>query len=155
MTTAMRLRIEPPPTFSGTKDEDFDRWAKRLKNYMSLNDTDYLSLMTYAETTTDVITMADLAERDTEAGETTKQTHTLYYILTGLVVGTAFVLIDEITDNNGLEAWRRLTTRYARTKTHTAIATLVSIVNAKFDDKNFETTFAKLESNITKLEQAI
>ena len=34
--TSQRVRIDPPNKFSGR--EDFDRWMRRLRNYMTLTD---------------------------------------------------------------------------------------------------------------------
>ena len=34
-----KLKIEPPPKFTGK--EDYERWFKRLTNYLSLSDENY------------------------------------------------------------------------------------------------------------------
>ena len=72
-----------------------------------------------------------------------------------VVTDSAYTLIDQVADSNGMEAWRLLSTRYAKSSQQTAIITLVSIVNTKFEDRTFETTFAKWESQVTKFERAI
>ena len=90
-----------------------------------------------------------------ETGTTRKMASVLYYVLAGLVDGPAYVLVDQVEDSNGLEAWRLLYQRYARTNIQNAIMTLVTLVNTKLDDKDFETKFSKWESDITKFERAI
>ena len=73
---------------------------------MSLSDPDYAALMNWAELETTVIDDALMRERDTTDGETRQQATTLYYVLSGLVEGTAYALVDDVTDKNGFEAWR-------------------------------------------------
>ena len=128
-----------------------------MTNYMSLTDSRYARIMTWATEQTTVITMAQLLNPDTPDDlTTTRQASVLYYVLSGLLEGQAFVLIDQVEDADGLEAWRKLHARYAKTKTQSAIMGLVTIVNTKFhNDKDFETKFSKWDNDITKFERAI
>ena len=79
----------------------------------------------------------------------------LYYVLTGLVEGPAYTIVDQVEDSNGWEAWRLLQDRYGQTKIQNAIMRIVTIVGTKFHEKNFETTFAQWETEISKFEVAI
>ena len=151
----VRFKIEPPPKYTGTGN--FEEFAKRFTNYMSLSNVRYGDLMRRAANNPTPVLTARLDSLDDglETGTTRKMASVLYYVLAGLVDGPAYVLVDQVEDSNGLEAWRLLYQRYARTNIQNAIMTLVTLVNTKLDDKDFETKFSKWESDITKFERAI
>ena len=156
MAGNLKLRIDPPSKFSGR--ENYEEFSKKLRNYMCLSDLRYAELMTWSTRRTTEITLTQLRERDVDeqAGITEKLSSLFYYVLSGLMEGPAYTIVDQIEDSNGFEAWRRLHTRYARTKMQSAIMKLVTIVSTKFNnEKNFETTFAEWENDITKFEAAV
>ena len=130
----LKLRIDPPAKFSGSSYEEF---AKKLRNYMCLSDLAYADLMNWATKQPTTITRQQMHERDVdEKFETTlKLSYLFYYVLSGLTEGPAYTIVDQIEDANGLEAWRRLAQRYAKTKLQNAIMMLVSIVNTKFAER--------------------
>ena len=113
--------------------------------------------MSWATKRSTEITRAQLREQDIDldAGTTEKLSSLFYYVLSGLTEGPAYTIVDQIEDANGFEAWRRLSNRYAKTKLQSAIMTLVTIVNTKFNEKDFETTFAEWENYINKFEMAV
>ena len=149
-----QLKIDPPDKFNGKGD--FDYFYMRFKNYMMLSDQDYGPIMKFAEEAQSPVTRDEQDAMDvSHAGETRRLSTLLYYVLSGLVTDSAYTLIYQVADSNGMEAWRLLTNRYAKTNQQTAITTLVSIVNTKFEDRTFETTFAKWESQVTMFERAI
>lgn len=126
---------------------------------MCLSDLAYSELMGWASRQTDTITRTQLRERDVaeqHTGATERLGSLLYYVLSGLVEGPAYTIVDQIEDANGLEAWRRLHVRFAKTKLQSAIMRLVTIVTTKFhSEKTFETTFSEWENEIAKFEQAV
>ena len=54
-----------------------------------------------------------------------------------------------------LEAYRKLSYRYARNKLQNAVLRMASIVNIKFQDSNFENAFTEWESEIFKLDTSL
>ena len=126
----VRFKIEPPPKYTGKGN--FEEFAKRFTNYMSLSNVRYGDLMRKAANNPTPILTARLDSLDEglePEGTTRKMASILYYALSGLVDGPAYVLVDQVEDSNGLEAWRLLYQRYASTNTHNAIMTLVALVN--------------------------
>ena len=79
----------------------------------------------------------------------------LYYILTSYLEGTAYLIVDQLDECNGYEAWRRLARRFLRSKTQSGLTTLISIVNTKFPEDNIEAVLSKWEKDITQFERAI
>ena len=79
----------------------------------------------------------------------------LYYTLMSLVGGSAYTILEQVEEENGCEAYRRLYLRYARTKMQNAIMRIATIVNMKFHDSNFETTFTEWESEMHKIEVSL
>ena len=129
-----------------------------MRSYMCLSDLNYADTMQWATKRTTEITRQQLRGRDVDdshAGYNEKLSSLFHYVLSGLVEGPAYTIVDQVEDANGFEAWRRLHARFARTKMQSAIMMLVTIVNTKFHEKNFETTFAEWENNITKFESAV
>ena len=154
----MRLRIDPPNKFEGS--ENFEDFANRVTSYMSLSNEHFRNLLTVCCKFPSEVTEYELLQADTRyqlaAGTSQKLSNTFYYVLSGLVEGAPSILIDQIDDDNGFEAWRKLHARYAKTKLQTSIMMLVEIVNTKFDnDKTFESKLTKWEANITKFEKSI
>ena len=110
----IKLKIDPPEKFNGKSD--FDYFAKRLKNYMMLSDQDYGPIMKFAENAQSPVTMDEQDAMDVaHSGETRRLSSLLYYVLSGLVTDSAYTLFDQVADSNGMEAWRLLTNRYAKT----------------------------------------
>ena len=121
MAGNLKLRIDPPAKFNGT---DYETFAKKLRNYMCLSDLNYAECMNWAVKRTTEITREQLRERDVDeerAGYNEKLGSLFYYVLSGLVEGSAYTIVDQIEDSNGFEAWRRLHARYAKTKMQSAI----------------------------------
>ena len=109
MDNLIKLRIDSPPKLTG--NENFEEFVKRFTNYMSLSSSRYGDLMRRAANNVDVIVTERLNEvvlEDEPTGTTRKFAGILFYVLVRLVDGSAYVLIDQIEDANGLEAWRRL-----------------------------------------------
>ena len=156
-----KLKIEPPTKFNGRGD--FDRWFKRLANYLSLSDEHYrLALDEIAKGPNRVIVPTPhYAEMDQAygltAGTTAVMSRSLYYILDGLLDDTSppYALLDSTMEHNGFDVIRKLCERYGKAKQIKSILLLVKIVTTRLDDSNFENAFATWESDVTKFELAI
>ena len=72
-----------------------------------------------------------------------------------LVEGSAFSILEQVEEGNGLEAYRKLSYRSARNKLQNAVLRMASIVNIKFQDSNFENAFTDWESEIFKLDTSL
>ena len=79
----------------------------------------------------------------------------LYYTLMSLVQGSAYTILEQVEEENGCEAYRRLYLRYAKTKMQNAIMRIATIVNTRFHDTNFETTFTEWGSELHKIEVSL
>ena len=151
------LKLPNPPRFSGTPKENFDEWEKKFRNYMSsMVNQKFDDELTYtakqeAEMTKEIIAQFN---DELEEGEAEGRSSMLYYALTSYLEGTAYLIIDQLNDNNGYEAWRRLTKRFLKSKTHSALTTLIAIVNTKFPDDHFETALTTWEKEIQQFERA-
>ena len=152
----VKLQVEPPHKYDGTKP--YEDWSKRFTNYMCLQDQRFGKLLKWASGQPDEI--CDL-ELDSISGgsasidDLTKMSTLIYYLLSGLLTGAPFVLLDQIQDQNGVEVWRKLYQRYAKTKTQSLMSTLMKIVNTKFTEDNFEATLAQWENDVSKFELVI
>ena len=142
------MRLQPPDKYDG--DTDFDRFAKLLKAYMGCQDRDYSDLLHYAETSQTPITQTELTvmnnnamTRGREDGEFKVLNSPFYYVLISLTDKGAFTIVDNVEDSNGMEAWRRLCERYAKTKRQKSVMSLVAIMAMKLpDDSTLENKFS-------------
>ena len=119
MPTGIKLRIDPPGKFAGKSEEHYEEFSKQLRNYMSIQDMRFGEFMLWAQRETMGITeeMIDAHDDIDDDNHTTRKLSTLlYYVLGSLTEGTAYVLVDQVENNNGWEALRRLELRYSRTK---------------------------------------
>ena len=53
----------------------------------------------------------------------------LYYVIISLTDKGAYTIVDAIDDYNGMEAWRRLSERYARTRRQKSVMALATLMN--------------------------
>ena len=155
-----KLRVEPPAKYTGTAKEDFERWYRRITNYMCLTDETFGTILTEIKDNAKTpITDTTLANIDTRMaladGSAQNMARAMYYTLDSLLGDAPLLLIEAIPDMNGFEALRQLCHRYMKSKQMTGILLLVKIINYKFNDKDFETSFATWENDVTKFEQAI
>ena len=128
------LKLPVPSKFGGTTKENFDEWEKKFRNYMALCDKSHTDEMLWASQQTTEIAKGDLAQFDDDLSvdECWGRSLALYYILTSYLEGTAYLIVDQLDECNGYEAWRRLARRFLRSKTQSGLTTLISIVNTKF-----------------------
>ena len=80
----------------------------------------------------------------------------LYYTLLSVLEGGAQLVIEQVEEENGLEAYRLLNLRFAKSKMQKAIMRMATIVNVKFHDNgNFETIFSDWEYEIHKFNSSV
>ena len=88
-------------------------------------------------------------------GTTAKLSTQLYYVLYGLLELPARNLIEEIDDDNGIEALRRLYERYKKSKILSVVGYLNRITTTKFEERTFAATFMDWETDMTRLEATL
>ena len=163
MLEGIKLKVDPPGKFSGTTKDNYEDFEKRLRTYLCLTDTRFPKLLKWALKCTVPITGDALAVYVQENGGDTatvdairnRMNPFLYYTLMSLVQGSAYTILEQVEEENGCEAYRRLYLRYAKTKMQNAIMRIATIVNTKFHDANFETTFTEWESELHKIEVSL
>ena len=154
------MRLQPPDKYDG--ETDFDRFSKLLRAYMGCQDRDYSDMLHHAETSQTPITQTELnvmndnaVTRGREDGEFKVLNSRLYYVLISLTDKGAFTIVDNVEDSNGMEAWRRLCERYARTKRQKSVMSLVAIMGMKLpDDNTLENKFSQFETELDRYEKA-
>ena len=78
---------------------------------MCLSNLRFAQLMKWATTKDQPIDEALMTKQDIDEEQeesTIKLSSLFYYVLSGLVEGPAYTIVDQVEDANGLEAWRRL-----------------------------------------------
>ena len=153
LSDKVKLKVPQPEKFSGGAKENYEDFEKKLRTYLCLSDPKFPTLLKWAVDETDDITNELITERVNDAEKTTDTLNRLqpflYYTWLSLIQGSAQTLVDQVTDENGLEAYRRLHQSYAKSKMQNAIMRMATIVNTKFvDNANFQTTFADWEYEI-------
>ena len=125
------MKLLPPERYDG--ETDFERFAKLLTAYMGCQDTDYCDMLEVASKRDAPITTADIngmattsVQRGREPGELKLLNARLYYVLISLTDKGAFTIVDNVEDSNGMESWRKLSDRFARTKRQMAVMSLVA-----------------------------
>ena len=155
----IKLKVDPPGKFSGTTKDNYEDFEKRLRTYLCLTDTRFPKLLKWCLTRTMPITQETMHELSNDPAEVnalkSQMNPFLYYTLMSLVGGSAYTILEQVEEENGCEAYRRLYLRYARTKMQNAIMRIATIVNMKFHDSNFETTFTEWESELHKIEVSL
>ena len=155
----IKLKVDPPGKFSGTTKDNYEDFEKRLRTYLCLTDTRFPKLLKWCLTRTMPITQETMHELSNDPAEVnalkSQMNPFLYYTLMSLVGGSAYTILEQVEEENGCEAYRRLYLRYARTKMQNAIMRIATIVNMKFHDSNFETTFTEWESEMHKIEVSL
>ena len=159
----VKLKVDPPSKFTGTTKDNYEDFEKRLRTYLCLTDTRFPKLLKWTLTQDMPINNNSFETYAVENGLTevdlrTLQFHMnpfLYYTLMSLVQGSAYTILEQVEEENGCEAYRKLYLRYAKTKMQNAIMRIATIVNTKFHDANFETTFTEWESELHKIEVSL
>ena len=154
----VKLKVDPPSKFAGTTKDNYEDFEKRLRTYLCLSDTRFPKLLRWALNQGMPNTAAMLANYGRENGLSEDDLRSLqyqmnpflYYTLMSLIEGSAYTILEQVEEENGCEAYRKLYHRYARTKMQNAIMRMATIVNTKFLDSNFETMFTEWESEIHK-----
>ena len=162
----VKLKIDPPEKFSDMETINFEKHARKLKAYMSMTDKRFVKLMDWAEKENTPINLEEASlvcgesadgEAESRMGDTERLSGTLNYVLMQLFedLPTASSMLEGIDDYNGLEAWRLIVRRYAKTKSHLALLGLAKVIYVNFkNDAEFETKFNRWELDIARFEKA-
>ena len=159
-TEKVKLKVNLPERFTGSSKENYEEFEKKLRTYLCLTDSGYAIALRWAITQTMPITTASI---NTNWQEPAKREHIhtklqsfLYYTLLSLIEGSAQTIVEQVEEENGLEAYRKLHQRFAKTKMQNAIMRMAAIVNMKFNDNaNFETTFSDWEYEIHRFNESV
>ena len=158
-----KIKLELPPRFSGKDNNyEFEAFIKRLRNYMCIQESDYSALFDYFKRDNSeklVVTTEHYADLDSNLvllpGTTAKLSQQLYYVLYGLLELPARNLVEDIDNDNGVEALRRLHERYKKSKMLNVVHYLHKITTTKFEERTFAATFMDWETDLSKLEAAL
>ena len=88
-------------------------------------------------------------------GTTARLRTPLCYVLYGLLELPARNLIEEIDDDNGVEALRRLHERYKKSKILNVVNYLHRITSTKVEERTCAATFMDWETDLGKLEATL
>ena len=107
-TEKAKLKVNLPERFSGGLKDNYEEFEKKLRTYLCLTDSTYALLLKWAveqgvPITTDMIKVAvnDSTEYDAVLGQLQLF---LYYALLSLIEGSAQTIIEQVEEENGLEA---------------------------------------------------
>ena len=159
----IKLKVDPPSKFSGTTKDNYEDFEKRLRTYLCLSDTRFPKLLKWSLQQGMPINTSMLTNYARENNLSEEELRSLqfqmnpflYYTLMSLIEGSAYTILEQVEEENGCEAYRKLYLRYARTKMQNAIMRMATIVNTKFHDTHFETMFTEWESEIHKIELSL
>ena len=119
-TEKVKRKVNLPERFSGGSEENYEEFAKILPTYLCLTDSHYAEILQWSIDQTMTIANASI---DVAINDVAKATHVktktqpcLYYTLLSLIDGSAQTIIEQVEEENGLEAYRKLHQRYAKTK---------------------------------------
>ena len=121
----VKLKIEPPTKFTGGSKDNYEDFERRLRTYLSLTDTRFPKLLKWAVqqgmpiTNDSVKTHLDSENYVAEQVNVvlTQMNPFLYYTLVSLIEGAAYTILEQVDEENGFEAYRKLYARFAKTKT--------------------------------------
>ena len=134
--------IKAPKDFTG-RDEEWNSFKFKLRNYLTLLDVDYDSLLDSSEA-------SELEIRQDALGETAKKLSVqLYALLAQLCQDRALKLVKKVKDRCGFEVWRLLHTRYEPKVDGRFMGMLSSILNPGF------TTLDRFEDELNDWEEEI
>ena len=142
------MRLGKPEVFAG-KEAKWEEWYFKFKAYMTSVGGNYASLLAACETTNREIKITDLDEDDAA------QSRKLYLALVMLTSDAALRIVQSVTDNNGLEALRRLTRRFNPVTQGRVLATLNAILQVDLggDEAVLMDRVVQWEEKITEFEQ--
>ena len=135
-TEKIKLKVSLPEKFSGGSKDNYEEFEKKLRTYLCLSDTRFAILLKWALTREDPITKEMITVEVNDDVQTnytlTQMQPFLYYTLMSVLEGGAQLVIEQVSEGNGLEAYRLLHLRFANSKMQTANMRMATIVNVKF-----------------------
>ena len=120
----VKLKVRLPDSFSGGSKENYEEFEKRLRTYFCLTDPNYAEILKWAVAQTMPITTTTINMLAT-GDEKRNYIHSklqpfLYYTLLSLIEGSAQTIVEQVEEENGLEAYRKLHQRFAKSKLQNA-----------------------------------
>ena len=118
----VKLKVEPPAKFTGGTKDNYEDFERRLRTYLSLTDTRFPRLLKWAVLQGMPITADSVRtylSSENYAAEQINMVLTsmnpfLYYTLVSLIEGSAYTILEQVDEENGLEAYRKLYARFAK-----------------------------------------
>ena len=112
----IKLKVDPPSKFSGTTKDNYEDFEKRLRTYLCLSDTRFPKLLKWTLNQGMPITntmLMNYAREHTLSEEELKSLQFqmnpfLYYTLMSLIERSACTILEQVKDENALEACRKL-----------------------------------------------
>ena len=146
----IKLNTEPPSKFTGGTKDNYEDFEKRLRTYLSLTDTRFPKILKWVVNqgmpiTTEQAEAYLRSENHNEEGIKAilyQMNPFLYYTLVSLIEGSAYTILEQVDEETGFEAYRKLYAILAKTKMQNAIMRMASIINIKLHDTTFENMFA-------------
>ncbi len=160
MANLQSLRLPEPPKYDGATD--FEKWSKQIRTYLMCANVHYGEMMDYVQDRGSAVDLgvlrAILNEYQKHGGlekDFVQMNSTLYYLLMSHSEKSAFTIIDNVDQTNGLEAWRKLHERFAHTKRQRTVMSLAAVMKMQLpDDNSLEENFTMFERELDKFERA-
>ena len=142
MEFSQGLRFPCPRSFDGS-EKGFDDFAYRLRAYLSLSNSAFRALMKHAQEQPDPLDFETFEE------PAKKLAAQLQNALIALCEGPAAKIVQRDEESeNGFETWRLLWLRYRPLQRAKATSRMTTILEWKFDIKDFENSFNEWEGEI-------
>ena len=107
-TEKVRLKVHLPDKFTGGTKDNFEDFEKRLRTYLCLTDTRFAVLLKWALGEDKPITEESIALKINDQAQTDyalmQMQPFLYYTLQTVIEGGAQLVIEQVSEENGLEA---------------------------------------------------
>ena len=153
--------LKGPDLFSpGTLEEEVSLWSDWsfvFKNYLAFMDPGFLDEFKWAEQHIGVIDQDEYNTRDLDSG---KRAVKLYSILSGYLRNRPLKTLRSVTNNDGFEVWRKLTSELQPTSRSRSLAMAQALVSFPAMSKgaslyDYVLTYEKLVTEYEKLSGSI
>ena len=108
-TEKIKLKVNLPERFTGSSKDNYEEFEKKLRTYLCLTDSGYAHMLKWTIRQTMPITTMSINNYVTELGPRehvhTKLQAFLYYTLLSLIEGSAQTIVEQVEEENGLEAY--------------------------------------------------
>ncbi|CAK0857324.1 unnamed protein product [Prorocentrum cordatum] len=137
-----------PPTFDNMKKPDFHDWAFKFKAYIGNQSRKCLEGMTQVEYSQNQLNYANYDD------EWRQMAQSLFYQLTMYTEGTPLGIIRKVSNQDGFEAYRRLSSQYDPQNMGSILSRLMRVLEFDFGgEAEFLEAMAKFEISIEEYEK--